>query len=93
MGALILVRNYWAWWPLHPIGFAASMGWVMDNIWCSIFVAWLVKVAILRFGGAALYRKTIPFFLGIALGQIVVGGCWLLIDGFSGIVGNRLSVY
>ena len=93
MGALILVRNYWAWWPLHPIGFAASMGWVMDNIWCSIFVAWLVKVAILRFGGAALYRKTIPFFLGIALGQIVVGGCWLLIDGFSGTVGNRLPVY
>ena len=93
MGALIFARNHWAWWPLHPIGFAASMGWVMDHIWCSIFLAWLVKSAMLHFGGAALYRKTVPFFLGVALGQIVVASCWLLVDGFTGTVGNRLHVY
>ena len=93
MGGLILARNYWAWWPLHPIGFAASMGWVMDQIWFSIFLAWLFKALALRFGGAALYRKTVPFFLGVALGQIVVGGCWLLVDALTGTVGNRLRVY
>ena len=47
----------------------------------------------LRFGGAALYHKTVPFFLGIALGQIVVAGVWLIVDGFTGMVGNRLPVY
>ena len=93
MGALILARNYWAWWPLHPIGFAASMGWVMDQIWFSILLAWLIKTLALRFGGASLYSKTVPFFLGLALGQIVVGGCWLLIDALTGTVGNRLRVY
>lgn len=93
MGALILARNHWAWWPLHPLGFAASMGWVMDQIWCSIFLAWLIKAMVLRFGGAALYRKTVPFFIGVALGQIVVGGCWLLVDALTGTVGNRLRVY
>ncbi len=93
MGALILARNHWAWWPLHPIGFAASMGWVMDQIWFSILLAWLIKSLALRFGGASLYRKTVPFFIGLALGQIVVGGCWLLIDALTGTVGNRLRVY
>lgn len=93
MGALILARNHWAWWPLHPIGFAASMGWVMSQIWGSIFVAWLIKSLVLRFGGAALYRKTVPFFMGVALGQIVVGGCWLVVDMLTGTVGNTLQVY
>ena len=73
--------------------FAASMGWVMDQIWFSILLAWLIKTLALRFGGASLYRKTVPFFLGLALGQIVVGGCWLLIDALTGTVGNRLRVY
>ena len=93
MGALIGARNYWAWWPLHPLGFAASMAWVMNHIWFAIFLAWFVKVLVLRFGGAALYHKTVPFFLGLALGQIVAAGIWLVVDGFTGAVGNRLPVY
>ncbi len=93
MGVLIFVRNHWIWWPLHPIGFAASMGWVMSQIWCSIFLAWLIKAIVLRFGGAALYRRTVPFFMGVALGQIVVGGCWLVVDVLTGTVGNTLRVY
>ena len=93
MGALIGARNYWAWWPLHPLGFAASMAWVMNHIWFAIFLAWFVKTLVLRFGGAALYQKTVPFFLGIALGQIVAAGIWLVVDGFTGAVGNRLPVY
>ena len=93
MGALIAARNHWAWWPLHPLGFAASMGWVLDHIWCSIFLAWVVKMLVLRFGGAALYRQTVPLFLGFALGQIVVAGVWLVVDGFTGMVGNWLPVY
>ncbi|MXX39372.1 MAG: hypothetical protein F4Z85_15145 [Gemmatimonadetes bacterium] len=93
MSTLIGARNHWAWWPLHPLGFAASMAWVMDHIWFSIFLAWFVKTLVLRFGGAALYQKTVPFFLGIALGQIVTAGVWLIIDGFTGTVGNRLPVY
>ena len=54
MGALIFARNHWARSPLHPIGFAASMGRIMDSIWCSIFLAWLIKATVLK--GAALYR-------------------------------------
>ena len=45
------------------------------------------------FGGAAAYRRMQPFFLGMALGHISSGGVWLLIDGVTGTVGNRIPLY
>ncbi|NKB69116.1 MAG: hypothetical protein GKR89_18765 [Candidatus Latescibacteria bacterium] len=93
MGLLIAARQRFLWWPFQPLGFVVSMGWVMNTIWFSVFLAWLCKVLLLRYGGPRLYAKTVPFFLGLALGQIVVGGLWLFIDGFTGTVGNRIRVY
>lgn len=53
----------------------------------------MIKVLVLKYGSPVLHQKTRPFFLGIVLGQFVAGGLWLLIDGFTGIVGNRIPVY
>lgn len=88
MALLMIARHKFAWWPFHPLGFAVSMGWVMNSIWFSIFLAWLIKVVALKYGGPSLYQKTRPFFLGVVLGQFVVGGIWLVIDGLTGVVGN-----
>ena len=93
MTGLMVARHLFVWWPFHPLGFAVSMGWAMNNIWFSIFLAWLIKVVVLKYGGPALYQKTRPFFLGIVLGQFVVGGFWLIVDGFVGMVGNSIPVY
>jgi hypothetical protein len=93
MAALMALRHKLTWWPFHPLGFAVSMGWIMDTIWFSIFLAWLFKVVILKYGGASVYQKSKPFFLGLALGQIVTGGIWLIIDGLTGTVGHRIRVY
>ena len=93
MGGLMVARQKFIWWPLHPLGFAVSMGWVMVSIWFSIFLAWLIKVVVLKCGGPAMYGATRPLFLGIVLGQFVVAGIWLIIDGFTGTVGNRIPVY
>ena len=35
-----------------------------------------------------LYLRTRPFFLGIILGFVVPGGIYLIIDHFTGMVGN-----
>ena len=93
MGLLIAARQRYLWWPFQPLGFVVSMGWVMDSIWFSVFLAWFCKVLFLKYGGPRLYPKTVPFFLGLALGQIAVGGLWLFIDGITGTVGNRIPVY
>ena len=93
MALLMIARHRFVWWPLHPLGFAVSPGWALNNIWFSIFLAWLIKAVVLKYGGPGVYRSTRPFFLGIVLGQFVVGGLWLLIDGFTGTVGNSIPVY
>lgn len=93
MTLLMVARHRFIWWPLHPLGFVVSPGWAMDNIWFSVFLAWIIKVVVLKYGGPGVYAKTRPFFFGVVLGQFVVGGMWLVIDSFTGTVGNSVPVY
>ncbi|MBI4531533.1 MAG: hypothetical protein HY709_08405 [Candidatus Latescibacteria bacterium] len=85
---LMLARQHFLWWPLHPVGFPIGCVWIMDNIWFSIFLAWLFKAVILKYGGPKLYRNLRPFFLGLILGQFVIAGVWLVIDYFTGMTDN-----
>ena len=57
-------------------GFAVSSSWSMNVFWSSIFVSWAIKLIILRMGGLKLHRQSIPFFLGLVLGEFVVGSVW-----------------
>jgi hypothetical protein len=70
------------------------MGWVMDVIWFSVFLAWTAKMVVLKSGDPGLYARSRPLFLGPALGQIVAGGLWLLVlvDYLTGTVGNRIHM-
>jgi hypothetical protein len=52
-------------------------------------VAWAAKVVVLQFGGLALYHASRPFFLGLIMGQVFVTGFWLVIDHFTGMMGNQ----
>jgi len=89
--ALMLGLRYaLPWWPLHPIGFAASTAYPVNRIVFSIFFAWLAKFIILRMGGIDLYRKASPFFLGLMVGyfagvgvSFVVDLIWFPLDGHS----------
>jgi hypothetical protein len=44
---------------------------------CAVFIASVLKGAILHLGGLAGYRKAIPFFLGLMLGDLVMGMTWV----------------
>lgn len=57
------------WWPLHPAGLAIAQINTVVIDWFSIFLAWLLKVTILRYGGAGAYRGSLPFFLGLIAGS------------------------
>jgi len=72
------MRTRFVWWIFHPAGFAVSSSWSINLFWSSIFISWLIKFIILKHGGVNLHRKVIPFFLGLILGEFVVGGFWTL---------------
>jgi hypothetical protein len=70
--------------PLNALGYAMTccFGRVL---WFSFFVVWLVKVALLRYGGMRLYKQAIPLFTGLALGHFATAGIfWGLVGAFSG---------
>jgi len=71
------LRSRFAWFPFHPLGYCIGPGLIW--LWFPFFLAWLVKLFILRYGGLRLYRKTLPFFLGLVLGDYFIGAVWSLI--------------
>jgi len=81
---LMLARTRFLWFPLHPIGYLVALGYAMHTLWFSIFVGWMFKVAVTRYGGVDTYRQTTPAFLGLALGDVTMMLVWLLVDGWQG---------
>ena len=91
--SLMLAQHRLLWWPFHPIGYVVSGTWILNTVWINIFLAWLFKTLVLKYTGPAGYRATRWFFLGMVLGQIVVGGSWLVVDAFTGMKGNYIRMY
>lgn len=88
---LIWARNIFLWWPLHPVGLAISFVTPAAALWFSIFLAWLLKLVILKYGGIKLYRQLLPFFFGLILGSFTSAGLWNVILFFTGETGIRLT--
>ena len=81
---LMLLRTRFLGWPLHPLGYALSGSWSMNLIWFPLFLSWLIKWIVLKYGGLKAYRQGVPFFLGLVLGEFVMGSIWMVI----GLLGN-----
>ena len=90
MLGLTWLRQRFLWWPLHPIGFPIMTSWLVDWMWFSIFFAWLIKVTILKYGGASLYARSRYFFLGMIAGRMLITGGFLVVDYLSGMVSNAI---
>ena len=90
MSLLMLARQRLLWWPLHPLGYPIGVIWAMNQIWFSIFLAWLIKMVVLTYGGARLFRRIRPFFLGLIAGQFVIAGFWLCVDFLTGMTDNMV---
>jgi uncharacterized membrane protein len=87
---LTWLRQRFLWWPLHPIGFPIMASSLIDWMWFSIFLAWLIKVVVLKYGGAPLFSRSRDFFLGIIVGRMLISGIWLVIDYLTGMVSNSI---
>jgi hypothetical protein len=67
---LTVLRHYLSGFWFHPVGF--MLGWTnMDNgaPWGTLLVAWFIRFATLKIGGARAVRdRLLPFFTGVFIG-------------------------
>jgi hypothetical protein len=82
---LILVACYhrFYWWPIHPIGYLTAYSSSMRILWFSFFVGWLCNAVCMRYGGVVLFKKLRFFFIGLIIGDLLMGGTWAIIGLFS----------
>lgn len=79
MGAILLCRARFYWFRIHPVGLVMANSYPMMTMWFSILVAWVCKVTILWVSGGAGYRKARDFFLGLVIGDCLMGGLWIIL--------------
>jgi len=77
---LSVMRAQFVGWPFHPAGYIASGHYGLMRLWLPIFVSWLVKALLLRYGGLKAYRAALPFFLGLVLGEFSAGFLRTVLD-------------
>ncbi len=75
---LAAVRSRLFWWPIHPLGYGVAFH--MYTFWAAFIVAAVAKWLVLKYGGLRLYRRAVPFFLGLVLGDFVIGSFWNILS-------------
>ncbi len=82
---LMAMRARFTWWPFHPIGYAVAGTFTMNWLWCATLVGWLIKLLVIRYGGMKSYRRYIPFFIGLILGDYITGSVWAIYGSLLGV--------
>lgn len=81
--AIAVARRVWLRFPFHPLGYAMALNYGYC-LWGPFLIAWLLKLIIDRLGGAQLYHRLMPFFLGLVIGDLLAGGLiWILLAAFG----------
>ena len=93
MGFLIFMTNRFLWWPLHYIGFPIADSLPIARGWFSIFLAWLIKTIVLKYGGVHVYKKLAPVFLGIIVGGVAGFGFLMIIIAVTGRLGEIGGIF
>ncbi len=68
---LALLRARLHWFPLHPIGLAFQHTSGTSIYWFSLFLVWIVRLTLLRYGGIKAHHGARPFFYGLGIGYVV----------------------
>jgi len=78
---IMFLRSRFVWCPLHPAGYVIGVApGTTDVIWFPLFLAMVTKWIILRHGGIRAYRRAVPFFIGLVLGEALMGCFWPLLS-------------
>jgi hypothetical protein len=75
LGLLILRARFG--FGLHPIGFLGASASAGHMLWTSLLIGWLAKTILLRYAGMNGYKRFLPFFLGLIVGDVVNAVIWI----------------
>ncbi len=87
IGLIFMHRNF-LWFPIAPVSYLMGASWPMINFWFPIMSGWAIKALVLHYGGGKLYRRSLPFFLGLIFGEFFSAGFWVIVDLFTGVRGH-----
>jgi hypothetical protein len=67
---VVACRRVWSGFLFHPIGLVVAATWPIYNLWGSLMIGWVLKVIVLRYGGAKVYADLKPFAIGIIAADV-----------------------
>ena len=70
--------------PLYPLAYPLAGYSYFNYLWFPFLLCWLVKWIVLKYGGIRGYRQTVPLFLGLVLGDFVLGCIWAILGLLTG---------
>lgn len=80
---LVFCYNRFYWWPIHPLGYLTAYSSAMRILWFSFFLGWLFNAVCMRYGGVVMFKKLRLFFMGLIIGDMLMGGTWAIIGLFT----------
>jgi hypothetical protein len=83
MLVLVICYHRIYWWPIHPIGYLTAYSSAMRILWFAFFTGWLCNAICMRYGGVVLFKKLRYFFIGLIIGDFLMGGGWALVGLFT----------
>ncbi len=90
MAALTILRQYFAGFWFHPVGFMVGFTFQNDGAnWGTLLVAWAIRYAVLKIGGARAVRSKLqPFFIGAFVGCVLAVGIFTFVNGRAAALGS-----
>lgn len=83
MVLFMIIRTRIFWFP-HPIGYVVWMHpQPMAVLWFSLFVGWLLKWAIVKYGGFKVYGRMKRLFVGLVVGEVIAAAIWITVFGIT----------
>lgn len=82
---LVVAFHRFYWWPIHPIGYLTAYSSAMRILWLSFFIGWACNTLCMRYGGIRFFRKAQLFFVGLIIGDFLMGGSWAIVGFFTDI--------
>ncbi len=83
MLVLVFCYHKFYWWPIHPIGYLTAYSSAMRILWVSFFIGWACNTLCMRYGGVVLFKKFQLFFIGLIIGDFLMGGCFAVAGMFT----------